>query len=206
MQAINSKETPLNCLVTIYSTYKTCPRPHSSFYLPSFWQALLQVSFDPKPEVFCDPKHFSTKTSNTLNNVGRTLQQGYVGVGGGGGYGGSGGPFDMTGPQTTTTAGGGGSFTIDPWALGQNYADRQVSVGDTATFSWTQGTHGVFLLIGSSCPSTFQDGQNGMKEIAAATPGPKTVTYTFQESGTFWFACPVDRHCQAGMLFQVTVA
>jgi plastocyanin len=135
---------------------------------------------------------------------------GMTGGGGGGETGTTGGTMTTGGTTTTTTGGGGGggsgSFTIDPWMLGQNYGDRTASVGDTATFVWQQGTHGLYRLSTADCPSTFSNGQNGQLEIQAPTAGPKTATYTFQQSGTYWFACPVDGHCNAGMHFKVTVS
>lgn len=109
------------------------------------------------------------------------------------------------GAGDSDTAGGGGDLTIDPWTLGQNFADRTASVGDTVTFTWDQGNHGVYRIPSGECPPSFEDGQNGQNEIQAAVPGPMTVTYTFEESGTYWFACPVDGHCDGGMLFKVDV-
>ena len=120
-----------------------------------------------------------------------------------------------TGTTTTTTGGttsggggggGGGNITIDPWNLGQNYADQTSSVGSTITFKWEQATHGVYHIPSGDCPSTFQNGLNGQEEIHAPAPAPQTVTYTFSKAGTYWFACPVDGHCNAGMKFKVTVS
>jgi len=146
--------------------------------------------------------------------VGRSLLQ-YGGSGrssvldtsGGGALGtGGGGAFDTSGSGAfDTSGGGGGDITIDPWTLGQNFADRTASVGDTITFTWDSGRHGVYRIPSGNCPSTFEDGRNGQVEIQAATSGPQTVTYTFENSGTYWFACPVDGHCDAGMLFKVDV-
>lgn len=103
----------------------------------------------------------------------------------------------------TSTAGG---LSVNPWMLNQNFGDQAAKVGDTITFTWPQATHGVYILPSGQCPSTFQDGHNGQQEIQAAAPGPKSVTYTFNAAKTYWFACPVDGHCAAGMLFKVTVA
>jgi plastocyanin len=124
---------------------------------------------------------------NLSFSAGRSLLQGYFGSG-----------FDISG-------GNGADLTIDPWTLGQNFADRTASVGDTITFTWNKGLHGVYLIPSGDCPSSFDESQNGQTEIQAAASGPQTVTYTFDDSGTYWFACPVDGHCDAGMLFKVDV-
>lgn len=104
-----------------------------------------------------------------------------------------------------TTTGGGRTIAISPWELGQNFADQTASVGDTITFTWPSAVHGVYRIPTGECPSTFSAGQNGQESIQEPAEGPKTVSYTFQTAGTYWFACPVDQHCQGGLKVKVTV-
>jgi plastocyanin len=112
----------------------------------------------------------------------------------------TGGATGTTSAITSTAEG----LSVNPWMLNQNFGDQTVTVGQQITFTWPQGNHGVYVIPSRDCPTTFQDGQNGQKEIQAGVQGPKTVNYTFEQAGTVWFACPVDGHCD-GMKFKVTV-
>ena len=99
-----------------------------------------------------------------------------------------------------------GGVTIDPWTLGQNYAEKTATVGSTITFTWTAGTHGVYRIPDKNCPTTFANGQNEVSEVMAPTPGPTSAMFKFTEPGVYWFACPVDGHCDGGMKVKVTVS
>lgn len=44
-----------------------------------------------------------------------------------------------------------------------------------------------------------------LEEVAPPTSGG-SVTYRFRSAGMYWFACPVDGHCEAGMLIKFVAA
>ena len=109
-------------------------------------------------------------------------------------------------PQATSAPpSGGGNIEINPWVLGRTYPEETASVGNTITFTWPEAVHGLYRLPTADCPSTFQNGLNGQESLSEGVQGPKSATYTFQQPGTYWFACPVDSHCLAGMHVKVTV-
>jgi hypothetical protein len=98
------------------------------------------------------------------------------------------------------------TITIDPWRLGQKYPNQSASVGDSIYFKWT-GTHGVYEIPSSSCPSDFKPSSSNGISVVQAAKASGTADYKFGKAGTYWFACPVNQgaHCNGGMLIKVVV-
>lgn len=95
----------------------------------------------------------------------------------------------------------GAIIVIDPWKI-QSYPEKTAKVGDKIDFKWS-GRHGVWKIPSGQCPSSFTVG-NGLEEIIGAT-NDGSASYTFNTPGTYWFACPVSGHCDAGMVQKVIV-
>ena len=53
-------------------------------------------------------------------------------------------------------------------------------------------------------PQAFTD-TPPLEELAAPSNGG-AVTFTFRAPGNYWFACPVDGHCRAGMMIKFVAA
>jgi len=97
-------------------------------------------------------------------------------------------------------------FFAPDWIIpadGQPYPSMTASVGDTLTFSWSQGTHDVWIHPTHTCDET------GAIQIASTADNP--TTYTFQPADgspsgiTHTFVCDVGSHCEVGMYMNVTV-
>ena len=107
-------------------------------------------------------------------------------------------------------------FRIRPWGLCQNYSllypeptGLSVPVGAFIAFQWGNATHGVYKIPSAQCPTKFQNGLNGMEAIqepvnGLSSAGQILVTYIVKKPGVYYFACPVDAHCQRGMKVKVT--
>ncbi len=85
-----------------------------------------------------------------------------------------------------------------------------VPVNAILAFVWGNATHGVYRIPTPKCPPVFRDGLNGMESIQEPIRGLRvagptiTVTYDVSAPGVYYFACPVNKHCQKGMLLKVT--
>lgn len=85
----------------------------------------------------------------------------------------------------------------------QPYPMMTVRVGDSLTFSWTQGTHDVWIYpnsLQSSCDRT------GKVQIGTTRDNPTTYVFGENDGGrTITFACDIGSHCEAGMIMDVNV-
>ena len=98
------------------------------------------------------------------------------------------------------------------WIIGQ-YKAISAAVGDKLIFSYSK-SHNVYRLATrqSSCPSDFFASGAVAKLVGAKNAGsgsgsfPNRVEVTMASSGTFYYACEVSGHCNAGMIVKVVVA
>mmetsp|Transcript_118310 Transcript_118310/g.241824 ORF Transcript_118310/g.241824 Transcript_118310/m.241824 type:complete len:698 (-) Transcript_118310:214-2307(-) len=89
---------------------------------------------------------------------------------------------------------------IIPLAIGTPYPPMSVNVGDSLTFSWSQGTHDVWIYPSGNCDPT------GGVQIGSTQDNPTTYVFGEDTAGTtITFACDVGSHCAAGMIMDVTV-
>jgi plastocyanin len=125
-----------------------------------------------------------------------------------------------TGTSVPTDTRASNSYTvyeIDPWTLGEDYSSYYpnglvVPVNAIIAWSWGNATHGVYKIPTEECPTTFQNGLNGMEAIQEPVNGlgpggaKITVSYTVKKPGVYYFACPVGSgsHCRRGMKVKVT--
>eukprot|EP00536_Pseudo-nitzschia_multiseries_P006948 jgi/Psemu1/194213/e_gw1.154.62.1 len=89
---------------------------------------------------------------------------------------------------------------IIPQNIGTPYPSMTVNAGDTLTFSWSQGTHDVWIYPSGSCDET------GKEQVGSFQDNPSTYTFTEADAGNvITFVCDIGSHCEAGMLMDVTV-
>ena len=89
------------------------------------------------------------------------------------------------------------TVTID-WRV-QQYGDIVVAVGDTIEFVWSEGLHDVH-------ENPEQDCNKGPESVLLGSTSPVQITYTEDDVGkSFYYACHVGGHCNAGMHILVNV-
>jgi hypothetical protein len=89
---------------------------------------------------------------------------------------------------------------VIPLSIGTPYDSMTVNPGDSLTFSWSQGTHDVWIYPSGSCDPT-----DGIR-VGTTSDNPSTYVFSEAEAGTtITFACDVGAHCQAGMRMDVNV-
>jgi len=89
---------------------------------------------------------------------------------------------------------------IIPLEIGTRYPTVTVNTGDALTFSWSQGTHDVWIYPSGSCNPT------GAIQVGTIQDNPTTYVFGTQDSGTtITFACDVGAHCDSGMIMDVNV-
>eukprot|EP00884_Botryococcus_braunii_P009474 jgi/Botrbrau1/18528/Bobra.0412s0003.1 len=76
-----------------------------------------------------------------------------------------------------------------------------VPSGSTVTFQWN-GRHDVNRIPSNACPSDFE--ASDVSEVAALSTGGSYTTPALPP-GTYYYACSVGGHCEAGQLLKVTV-
>ncbi|KAK2080902.1 hypothetical protein QBZ16_000756 [Prototheca wickerhamii] len=89
--------------------------------------------------------------------------------------------------------------TTITWRRGTNYAPLNVLVGDTVTFSWSGGSpHDVALSSGLGRCTDLEPLTDASEE--------GTFTVSFDEPGTYVYACSVGDHCLVGQEIQIVAA
>ncbi|EIE26337.1 hypothetical protein COCSUDRAFT_58874 [Coccomyxa subellipsoidea C-169] len=93
-------------------------------------------------------------------------------------------------------------YTIDPWGDEMKYPDVKLPVNGAVQFKWSE-FHGVYRIPISTCPGAFTPG-NGIVALAPASSSGSFTTPPLA-AGTYWYTCPVPKHCQAGQIVKVIV-
>ncbi|KAL4442401.1 hypothetical protein ABPG77_004985 [Micractinium sp. CCAP 211/92] len=91
------------------------------------------------------------------------------------------------------------------WGLGQNYGTPiKATSGDMVTLDWTgQGLHGVWNVPAAKC-ATASDPHTVV--VDPKDGGTWSFTCNSSTKGDNFYMCPVDGHCQAGMLLTISCA
>lgn len=88
-----------------------------------------------------------------LNCAARSLQADVAVGGAATGYGAAGAAANVQGGQASTSTTATTQLTVDPWELGKTYPNLNAKVGQTITWKWTNGPHGVFRIPSNTCPT-----------------------------------------------------
>jgi plastocyanin len=88
-------------------------------------------------------------------------------------------------------------WTFDAARVGGRYDDLTFKQGDTITFSWPASTtHNIQRHAKNDCDVT------GTVSLQADLAGEASITYDFDSTGDFFFACDFDSgsHCTTGRM------
>ncbi|BDA50795.1 probable Mavicyanin at N-terminal half [Coccomyxa sp. Obi] len=84
------------------------------------------------------------------------------------------------------------------WTTGLQYDPVNTTVGSSLVFNYARGQHNVVQVAKPDC--TFANAT----QVAGLTDTPFNLT--LKHPGTFYYACSVSGHCDAGMLLTVHVS
>ena len=111
-------------------------------------------------------------------------------------------PPPPTNPTPPNVPPGGDTLTIgtNVWQIpttggGATLPSMTASVGDTVIFQWN-GNHNVYLHPTGTCNTV-----NSM--LIGNNSG---ASFTFENSGSYVFACQIPQHCDLGMIMTITVS
>ncbi|XP_039048934.1 blue copper protein 1a-like [Hibiscus syriacus] len=91
----------------------------------------------------------------------------------------------------------------DGWALGVKYdewaKDKQFFVGDTLVFKYKANAHNVYKVTGDQFKSCTVPSNNSLGSFTG------NDTINLATSGTKWYICGINGHCDGGMKLKITV-